>query len=232
MTTKRPRKPKAKPPSLPLAAAYTPNRSLPLTLEPGDTPAQHGRKIAKQIMAPETAAYRVLNSAEGEGPMAASIDGAGMLAALRATQKAVNDGDLSTAEAMLMAQAVGLQALYVRLTERAMGQQCIPHMETFMRLALKAQAQSRLALEALAALKQGPAILARNAQVNVAHGPQQVNNAGAGAMEPARAQSFEIAPNQVLAPHGCKDVDAGTTRGPSAGDMAVASLGKRHGAKD
>jgi hypothetical protein len=129
--------------------------------------------------------------------MASSLDGTGMLAALRATQKAVNEGDLSTAEAMLMAQAVGLQALYVRLTERALGQPCLPHMETFLRLALKAQAQSRLALEALASLKQGPEILARNSQVNVAHGPQQVNNAP----PPGRAGDSENPPIQLSLPH-------------------------------
>jgi hypothetical protein len=151
---------------------------MPVSLAHTDTPAQRARSAAKQIAAPEAAAYRVMNAAEGKGPVGAMLDASAMLAELRAAQRAVNEGDLSTAEAMLMAQAVGLQALYVRLIERAMEQEWIPHFETLMRLGLKAQAQSRLAIEAVATLKHGPAIMARNAQVNVAHGPQQVNNGG------------------------------------------------------
>jgi hypothetical protein len=180
MTTKRPRKPQAKgnPPALPAALDFSPSRAMPVSLAHTDTPAQRARSAAKQIAAPEAAAYRVMNAAEGKGPVGAMLDASAMLAELRAAQRAVNEGDLSTAEAMLMAQAVGLQALYVRLIERAMEQEWIPHFETLMRLGLKAQAQSRLAIEAVATLKHGPAIMARNAQVNVAHGPQQVNNGG------------------------------------------------------
>jgi hypothetical protein len=176
MTTKRPRKPQEQaPPPLP-APSYAPSRAMAVSLAHTDTPAQRARSAAKQIAAPEAAAYRVMSAAEGKGPTGALLDASGMLAELRAAQKAVNEGDLSTAEAMLMAQAVGLQALYVRLIERAMEQEWIGQFETLMRLGLKAQAQSRMALEAVATLKHGPAIMARNAQVNVAHGPQQVNN--------------------------------------------------------
>ena len=176
MTTKRPRKPKTQTPATLPAPPYAPSRAMAVSLAHTDTPAQRARSAAKQIAAPEAAAYRVINAAEGKGPAGALLDASGMLAELRAAQNAVNEGDLSTAEDMLMAQAVGLQALYVRLIERAMEQEWIPQFETLMRLGLKAQAQSRLALEAVATLKHGPANRARNAHVNVAHGPQQVNN--------------------------------------------------------
>ncbi|MBU6374353.1 MAG: hypothetical protein KJS97_16650, partial [Alphaproteobacteria bacterium] len=95
----------------------------------------------------------------------------------RSIQKAVNAGDLSTAEAMLMSQAVSLQTLSMRMIEKATAQEWMPQFETFMKLGLKAQRQSCLTIEALGAIKHGPAIMARLAQVNVAHGPQQVNNA-------------------------------------------------------
>ena len=52
-------------------------------------------------------------------------------------------------------------------------------MADYLRLALKAQAQSRATAEALAAIKQGPVVIAR--QANIAHGPQQVNNGPAPA---------------------------------------------------
>jgi hypothetical protein len=181
---------------------------MPVTLINGDTQAENARAAAKQLASPEVASYRVMNAAEGKGPAGALLDAGGMLAELRAAQTAVNDGDLSTAEAMLMSQAMGLQSLYVRLVERSMSQELLPHFETFMRLALKAQAQSRLALEALAALKNGPAIMARNAQVNVAHGPQQVNNAPLA----GRAGDSENPPIQLSSPH-----ELHTDIGPSGG---------------
>lgn len=174
--TKRTRKPKATPPPKPAVPEYTPNRALPVNLVHGDSQREHARKVAAQITSPELAAARIVNAAEDRGPLAAQIDGAGMLEALRTAQAAVNDGDLSTAEAMLLTQAVGLQSLYVRLIERGLSQEMLPQFETMLRLGLRAQAQSRQALEALGALKHGPAIFAHGRQVNVAAGPQQVNN--------------------------------------------------------
>lgn len=178
MTTKRTRKTiakaQAKPPAVP---DYKPNRAFPVVLQQGDTQAQHARNVAKQILAPEAATLRVLSCAEGKSPLGERIDGAGVLEEMRSIQKAVNAGDLASAEAMLIAQAIALQSLSVNMIERATAQQWMPQFETYMRLGLKAQRQSCLAIEALGALKHGPAIMARNAQVNVAHGPQQVNNA-------------------------------------------------------
>jgi hypothetical protein len=46
--------------------------------------------------------------------------------------------------------------------------------DRYMRLALKAQGQCRATLETLAAIKNPPVVIAR--QANVSHGPQQINN--------------------------------------------------------
>lgn len=179
-STRKPvREPQATPSLTPLAAdqkIYTPNKDFPLILRDGDTPAQHARKVAEQILSPEAAALRIVAAVEGKSIYAEKLDAGGILDQVRALQDAVNAGDLKSAEAMLIAQAFGLQALSVRLIERATAQDWLPQFETMMRLGLKAQAQSRLAIEALATLKHGPAVVARNAQVNVANGPQQVNN--------------------------------------------------------
>lgn len=179
MTEKRTRKPKAKAAPKPPSAAdlYKPNRLAPMRIYSGFTHDENAREVAKQILAPELAAYRVIGAAEGNTNTGGQMDGAGMLAELRSIQKAVNAGDLSTAEAMLISQAVSLQTLSMRMIERATAQEWMPQFETYMRLGLKAQRQSCLTIEALGALKHGPAIMARLAQVNVAHGPQQVNNA-------------------------------------------------------
>lgn len=236
MTTKRTRKPKAKPPAVP---EYKPNRSFPLVLNHGDTQAQHARNVAKQMLAPEAATLRVLSCAEGKSPLGERIDGTGVLEEMRAIQKAVNDGDLSAAESMLIAQAIALQSLSVNMIERATSQQWLPQFETYMRLGLKAQRQSCLAIEALGALKHGPLVMARNAQVNVAHGAQQVNNApptpALSAPPPAPTHaggvSFEIPPNQVLQADG-ERMDTGTARGAAASDPAMEALGAVHRAED
>ena len=65
-------------------------------------------------------------------------------------------GDLSAASKMLTAQAVTLNTLFTQLAARAqanMGEH-FPAAETYMRLAFKAQAQSRATLEALIKMHQ------------------------------------------------------------------------------
>jgi hypothetical protein len=83
-------------------------------------------------------------------------------------------GDLDRPEAMLMAQAVTLDSMFNNLACRAAGSQDLARMEVLMRMALKAQNQSRMTLETLAAVKNPPVVFAK--QANIAHGHQQVNN--------------------------------------------------------
>ena len=102
-----------------------------------------------------------------------------MVASLKEQGQAVNRGDLSVAERMLSAQAATLNAMFAELARRAalnMGEN-IDAMDRYMRLALKAQSQSRATVETLSAIKNPPVVFAR--QMNVAHGPQQVNNGAA-----------------------------------------------------
>lgn len=106
-------------------------------------------------------------------------------------------GDMKRAEAMLYGQAHALQAIFTTLALRANAQECLSHVESYLRLALKAQSQCRVTLETLATIKAGPAIFAR--QANIAHGPQQVNN---GVSRPvradARAEQLESAKSELL----------------------------------
>lgn len=99
-----------------------------------------------------------------------------MVASLKEQGQAVNRGDMAGAERMLSAQAVALNAMFAELARRAalnMGQH-LDVTDRYLRLALKAQSQSRATIETLAAIKNPPTVFAR--QMNVAHGPQQVNN--------------------------------------------------------
>ena len=97
-----------------------------------------------------------------------------VMSALSAETKEVWAGDLRRAEAMLFGQAHALQAIFMNLARRARAQEYMKNMDTYMRMALKAQNQCRMTLESLAAIKNPPVVFAR--QANIAHGPQQVNN--------------------------------------------------------
>ena len=76
----------------------------------------------------------------------------------------------------ILTRGVALNAMFAELARRAalnMGQH-LDVTDRYLRLALKAQSQSRATIETLAAIKNPPTVFAR--QMNVAHGPQQVNN--------------------------------------------------------
>jgi hypothetical protein len=126
-----------------------------------------------------------------------------MVASLKAQGEAVNAGDLAAAERMLSAQAAALNAIFGELARRAalnLGEY-LGAAETYMRLALKAQSQSRATIETLAAIKNPPTVYAR--QVNVANGLQQVNNGPAPNSTPASTHAGEtnFQPNELLEDH-------------------------------
>ncbi len=87
---------------------------------------------------------------------------------------AIADGDMSGVEAMLYTQATALQSIFMNLAVRAQAQTHAPLMQTYLTLALKAQSHSRLALEALAEVK-NPRQATFVRQQNIAQ-QQQVNN--------------------------------------------------------
>lgn len=85
-------------------------------------------------------------------------------------------GDLSELEATLVAQVITLNTIYNTLILRSahsMGNS-LKITETYMRLALKAQAQCTRTVEILAAMKNPPIVIAK--QANIAQGHQQINN--------------------------------------------------------
>jgi hypothetical protein len=99
--------------------------------------------------------------------------------ALRATMREVHAGNMQSSETLLYSQAVALNAMFGELACRAaINMGSYPQAaERYMRLALKAQSQSRNTLETLANIKNPTVVFAR--QANISNGPQQVNNGGA-----------------------------------------------------
>jgi len=84
-----------------------------------------------------------------------------------------SEGDLARGEALLMAQAHTLDALFNNLARRAAANigEYMNAADTYLRLALRAQAQCRATLETLAIIK-NPQPVAFVRQGNIANGPQ------------------------------------------------------------
>lgn len=94
---------------------------------------------------------------------------------LRGTFSEVKDGNLQCMEAMLISQAAALQTIFASLARKARDQDGLREFETYLGLALKAQAQSRVTITALIDMK-NPRQSTFVSQANIANGPQQVNN--------------------------------------------------------
>jgi len=114
--------------------------------------------------------------------------------------KVVTDGDMRLVEAMLFGQAATLQNLFSNLLQRAAGQEGLPQFTAMLSLGLKAQAQCRCTLEALAEIK-NPRPVAFVKQANIAHGPQQVNNSDRSAASASRTESVTTSQNELLEAH-------------------------------
>ena len=133
-------------------------------------------------------------------------------------------GDLQRGEAMLVAQAHSLDAIFANLARRAAlnAGKYLGTCDTYLRLALKAQSQCRATWETLAAIKNPPVVFAK--QANIANGPQQINNAI------THAETVSP-PTELLRDDHGKGLDT-CTKSPAIGaDPFVATVGQVHGAK-
>ena len=141
------------------------------------------------------------------------------------TVEAINDavakvrgGNMSGPEATLVSQAATLDSIFTELVRRSglnMGDY-INASERYMRLALKAQAQCRATIETLAAMKNPPVVIAR--QANISNGPQQVNNG-----QP-RAEENTIVPNELLETEHGKRLDCGAPLAPVIGHPELVAV--------
>jgi hypothetical protein len=142
------------------------------------------------------------------------------MTALERTIQQIKSGDLSKIEEMYISQAVALEAMFASLARRAKAQDKLLQYETHMRLALKAQNQSRATLQALVQLKQ-PSQTTFVKQANIAQGHQQVNNLAEKNITPQ---------NELLEDeHGGSQLDTGTASTPKGANSALEALGKING---
>jgi hypothetical protein len=188
MAMRKTEKPKAKPPAM--TAKERTELVSKLALKPSANGAAVVEAYSKGVF--------------GEADIEVLIDG------LRAQFDKVESGNLKSCEAMLVGQANALQSIFVSLARRATNQEYVKNYETYLRLALKAQNQSRMTLETLATLKNPPIVFAKQANINHGNGSQQVNN---GTPTPvARAEKTVNQQNELIeVQHGGEILDAGTT---------------------
>lgn len=134
---------------------------------------------------------------------------------------------MSRPEAILPAQAHTLDALFSNLARRAYGNMVEGYgdsAERFLKLALKAQAQSVRTIEALAELKY-PKTVSFIGQANIANGHQQINNG----FPPPRAGENQIEQTKLTA-RGSDELYQDTRTPSYAGSVnpAMETVGEVH----
>ena len=204
--------------SIPLQPAPDPAKSVTVIAHPGDDP---GLNSAKALLGPHIInAFAVSHFAKGSlGEL--KLDH--LVTALADAAKKVNANDMVQVEAILMSQAITLNAMFGEMTRRSalnLGE----HLEASQRyfgMAMKAQNQCRMTLETLSNIKNPPVVYAK--QANIANGLQQVNNSG-GAV--SRARETENPPSKLLEhPHELP-LDTGTPGTAGGSDKTMATLGE------
>jgi hypothetical protein len=227
MTTTK-KAPKAPAPALaPAAVAAAPTKRDPNELRiQGDPSETTGQRLAKVALGPT--AQNALTALTYAERAFGSVEIQNACDALDINVNAVHDGNLSAVEATLMSQAIALNVIFNSLARRSHLQDQVKHLDTFLRLALKAQNQSRMTLETLAAIKNPPVVFAR--QANIANGPQQVNNA-ASLPSATPAANIQTAETKLLEASHDQRLDTRAARPASRLDPQLAPVGKLHGPK-
>ena len=200
---------------------------VPVYRAPGQTEEQ---AVAFTALRPSINGATVMKAYQGN-ILGNDVALSGLVQGLSDSCKRVNDGDLTVLEGMLLSQATALQAIFTSLAKRAQVQTQQRHLEAFLGLALKAQAQSRSTISALVDLKY-PRQATFVKQANIAHGPQQVNNgkAPSGYSEQytqarAHAEDFQTAPNKLLEANHGQRLDIGAQAAAGRANQRVEAVG-------
>ncbi len=186
------------------------------------------RNFTEAMLTPEVTAGRAILAIDGKsiGPY---TDIGLLQEALTKQSAALKAGDGQVVDGVLMNQITVLDHLFARLVDKALQQDFLPNLEVLMRLALKAQVQSRATAQTLSEIR-NPSATVFTKQANISNGPQQVNNGGD---ETGKAScKNENSHNRLLDEH---DVEWLDTRAPSAAgraDSSVAAVEKCDRAED
>jgi hypothetical protein len=191
------------------------NKKIRIEGEPGQTDDQFK---AKQFLRPTLrSAITVLQC---DYASLKDIDIKALMDELGSQVSQVSKGDLGRGEAMLTAQAHTLDALFHKLTQKALSADYTNQLETYMRLALKAQNQTRTTWEAISRI-QNPTVNYVK-QANIAHN-QQINNG-----KPESVSEKPISPNKLLEEEDYERLDGGAKAPPIGVDQELETVGAVH----
>lgn len=190
---------------------------LKVSLRKEETQSQ---AMARVALTPECLSAVVLVDSK----MMGDVDVTEVVDELRRQTAAINNGDLTRAEDMLLAQAHTLDSLFAQLTGRALRSQQRDGLESYMRLALKAQNQARATLQTLAELK-APRQVAFVQQANIGN-QVQVNNGST--RQPVRTRKSAKAPNELLEVEHGERLDIRATGSAGGADQTVATVEAEH----
>lgn len=149
-------------------------------------------------------------------------------AMVRQAEALLTDGDrIHQAEAMLLNQAVALQAMFIDLASRAKLQTHRDYVQTLTGLALRAQTNCTQTLKTLGELRSTrQAVFAK--QANIAHGHQQVNNGQQPVTVEKPLSGAHEGPfmqNELLEANDGKWLDTGATGSASGADSNMETVG-------
>jgi hypothetical protein len=220
MTNTKPARPRRGPAPAPAAPKVDKARGMTLVIHGDQT---QDRAIAEAALSPEMAnASTAVDYTTGIFPDICLQD---CIEVMQADIKTVNGGNLDKLEGMLTAQAEALNAIFNNFAKRAIHSTHMPQLDTYTRLAMKAQAQCRTTVEAIAEIK-FPKSATFIKQANIAQ-QQQVNNGKA----PAHAREKNITPtNELLTESAHAALDTGRTRAAIGLDSQLEAVGASNGA--
>ena len=181
--------------------------------------ADERRTTAKKLLQPEVRAALLIQKFEDY------LDVNALAEELKSQTDSMVAGDMSRAEAMLGAQAHTLDALFTVMARRAHSNMVEGYGDataSYMKLALKAQAQAVRTIEALGELK-NPKQIAFVAQANIANGHQQVNNE-----QVPRAGGNKIEQTKLIEGNGNGALDTGGKGTAIVANPAMEAVGTLH----
>lgn len=184
-------------------------RQMYVCTDGGDTAPE---KVSKAVINPTNQAVNSVANTYANN----QLDISTLFKELQGQIDDVSGKDLTAASQHLAAQAVTLGTVYNELMQRALTSESWKSIETFMKLALKAQSQARCTWETISKI-QNPPLAGYVAQQNVGYN-QQVNN--------GHAREIKNAPNELLEAQDDERLDTRATSTTGEVDQELETLGK------
>ena len=132
-----------------------------------------GKAQSQHLTSSEDSAFYLLRQINQDRGFGDYVDYPTLTQNLSELSQQVHNGDLKQMETMLVASAKTLELMANAMMTRAFRYERLDHLESFLKLGLRAQNQMRHSIETLGRLKNPPVVIAK--QANVATN-QQINH--------------------------------------------------------